>query len=134
MRPPDLDTPLATMRILKEDLRRFREFGSRKDAGAAIGEFVRRARAFGAPEIASRGNAVGWLAGGLLNRCGDPACSGPPEGLNNKAKAEVRLACGHGNIRCSGFRSWPSWKSSRTCRGPPPPACARRAGNGVAAP
>jgi transposase len=94
----DLNSPLTTMYILKEDLRRFWEMDSREKAEEAAREFIGCARASGVPEIVSLGSVIERHMEGILNHYGDPVSSGPLEGLNNKVKALVRRAYGYRNM------------------------------------
>jgi transposase len=88
----ELNEPLSTMYILKEDLRQFWEKKSMAEAEAAIDSWVETAMSSGDKIVIQLAKSIKKFKQGILNWYLYRVSTGPLESLNNKVKVLSAMA------------------------------------------
>lgn len=90
----DLNTPLATVYYMKEDLRQFWDQPDKATARRVLGDWIKRATASGIRVLQKMADTLSLWRNGLLGYYDHPISTGPLEGINNKIKTMKRQAYG----------------------------------------
>ncbi|MEI8016501.1 MAG: ISL3 family transposase [Nitrospira sp.] len=93
-----LNEPLAIAYYLKEELRLFWKWSSKRAAGKFLDDWCRRANASAIRQLQTMAKTLQGYRWGLLNWYDERISTGPLEGINNKIGALQRRAYGYRNF------------------------------------
>ena len=93
-----LNEPLAIACYLKEELRLFWKWSSKRAAGKFLDDWCRRANASAIRHLQTMAKTLQCYRRGLLNWYDERISTGPLEGINNKIGALQRRAYGYRNF------------------------------------